>query len=189
MTRKEQKEMRQKQILFKALELFVTKGFSETKISDIAEALGISVGLLFHYYESKEALYKALVEMGSEASKRPEKIEFEDPLEYFAKAAQALFAAAKSEPWVTQMFVLMSQARKNGIPDEIRQLALSVDQIRFSAEIIKKGQEKGTIREGDPAALSFAFWSSIQGIMEQHLITPEYSIPDTDWVIDILKKR
>ena len=57
MTRKEQKEMRQKQIMLKALELFVTKGFSETKISDIAESLEISVGLLFHYYESKEALY------------------------------------------------------------------------------------------------------------------------------------
>ena len=46
MTRKEQKELRQKQIMFKALELFVTKGFSETKISDIAAALDISVGLL-----------------------------------------------------------------------------------------------------------------------------------------------
>ena len=53
MTRNEQKEERRRQILFKALELFVTKGFNETKITDISQALGISTGLLFHYYESK----------------------------------------------------------------------------------------------------------------------------------------
>ncbi len=63
MTRKEQKENRQKQILFKALELFVIKGYMETKITDIASSLNISVGLLFHYYESKEQLYLELVKI------------------------------------------------------------------------------------------------------------------------------
>ena len=188
MTRKEQKEMRQKQIMFKALELFVTKGFSETKISDIAESLDISVGLLFHYYESKEALYKSLVEMGLEAAKRPEKIEFSTPLEYFTKTIEGLFGAAKEQPWVFQMFVLMSQARRPGIPDDIRQLALSVDQVGFSAEIIKQGQVQGDIREGDARSLAFAFWCSVQGIMEQHLITPEYPLPETEWITAILKK-
>lgn len=188
MTRKEQKEMRQKQIMFKALELFVTKGYSETKISDIAEALDISVGLLFHYYESKEKLYEALVQMGVAATKRPESIEYTKPLEYFEKFIEGLFAAAEDQPWVFQMFVLMSQARRSGIPDEIRDLALSVDQIDFSAEIIRKGQLDGSIREGDPKALSFAFWCSIQGIMEQHLITPEYPLPKAEWITDILRK-
>lgn len=188
MTRKEQKEMRQKQIMFKALELFVTKGFSETKISDIADALGISVGLLFHYYESKEALYKALVVMGVEATKRPEKIEFSEPLEYFRKSAEGLFRAAKEQPWVFQMFVLMSQARRQGIPEDIRAIAMSVDQAEFSAEIIRHGQQKGDIREGDPTALAYVFWCSIQGIMEQHLITPEIPLPEAEWLTAVLKK-
>ena len=188
MTRKEQKEMRQKQIMLKALELFVTKGFSETKISDISAALDISVGLLFHYYESKEALYKSLVEMGLEAAKRPEKIEYDEPLEYFTKTIDGLFGAAKEQPWVFWMFVLMSQARRTGIPEDIRQLALSVDQIGFSADIIEQGQEQGDIRDGDPKALSSAFWCSVQGIMEQHLITPEYPLPETEWITAILKK-
>lgn len=188
MTRKEQKEMRKKQIMLKALELFVTKGFSETKISDIADSLDISVGLLFHYYESKEALYKSLVGMGLEAAKRPETIEFDTPIEYFAKTIEGLFSAAKEQPWVFQMFVLMSQARRPGIPDDIRQLALSVDQIGFSARLIEQGQAQGDIRDGDAGALAFAFWCSVQGIMEQHLITPEYPLPETEWLTAILKK-
>ena len=45
----------------KALELVVTKGYYETKINDIAEGVKMSVGLLFHYFDSKEQLFYELV--------------------------------------------------------------------------------------------------------------------------------
>ena len=64
MTRQEQKEARRQAILMKALELFVTKGYYETKINDIAEGVKMSVGLLFHYFDSKEQLFYELVKMG-----------------------------------------------------------------------------------------------------------------------------
>ena len=67
-------------------------------------------------------------------------------------------------------------------------LVVAVDQIGFSAEIIKQGQEQGVIRSGDARSLSSAFWCSVQGIMEQHLITPEIPLPETEWITAILKK-
>ena len=188
MTRKEQKEMRQKQIMFKALELFVTKGFAETKISDIAEALDISVGLLFHYYESKEKLCLELVKMGVEGTKMSEKTSFDDPLLYFGKVLDGLLNAASEQPWVCMMFVLMAQAQRQGMPEEIRQLALTVDQIHFSAGLIEQGQKLGTIRDGDPLALSSAFWCAVQGLMEYHAATPGMPLPETEWLLDILRK-
>lgn len=188
MTRKEQKEMRQKQILFTALELFVTKGFAETKISDIADALGISVGLLFHYYESKEKLYLELVKMGLEGTQGSEKTEFDDPMQYFEKILDRLLAAANDRPMVCMMFVLMAQAQRKGMPEEIRQLAMTVDQIRFSAGIIEQGQKLGTIREGDPLALSNAFWCAVQGVMEYHAAVPDMPLPRAEWILDILRK-
>ena len=63
MTREEQKTQRRQLIITKALELFVKKGYSETKIGDIAKASNMSVGLMFHYFESKEQLYAELVKM------------------------------------------------------------------------------------------------------------------------------
>lgn len=188
MTRKEQKEMRQKQIMFKALELFVTKGFTETKISDIADALGISVGLLFHYYESKEKLCLELVKMGVEGTKISERAPYSDALQYFRQTLDGLLKAAPAQPWICQMFVLMAQAQRPGMPEEIRETALTVDQISFSAEIIRKGQEAGLIRDGDPVALSNAFWCSVQGIMEYHAANPGTPLPETDWLLDILRK-
>ena len=189
MTRKEQKELRQRQIVSKALELFVTKGFTETKISDIAGELGISVGLLFHYYESKEQLCRELVQMGAAMSKRPETIEYSSPLEYFEKTLIGLFSAAKENPMVFQMFVLMNQARRQGMPEEIRTAALTANQIDFSAKVIEQGQKDGSIRQGDPKALSFAFWCSVQGIMEQHLVAPEIPLPEKEWLLDILRNK
>lgn len=187
MTRKEQKENRKKQILYKALELFVIKGYSETKITDIATSLNISVGLLFHYYESKEQLYYELVQMGVEGSKSPQKIEYKEPIQYFETFLKGLFATATEQPWIYQMFVLMSQAQKPGIPEEIRKLALSVNQIELSSKIIEEGQKTGNIRKGDPMSLSIAFWCSVQGLMEKYAISPEMELPEIDWILDILR--
>lgn len=39
-----------------ALELFAQKGFHNTSISDIAKAAGISKGLMYNYFDSKDAL-------------------------------------------------------------------------------------------------------------------------------------
>lgn len=69
-TRQEQKEERRNVILEAALELFVLKGYSGTKISDIAEKAGMSTGLMFHYFESKEQLYIELVKIGLEGTKK-----------------------------------------------------------------------------------------------------------------------
>jgi len=187
MTRNEQKEERRKQILFKALELFVTKGFTETKITDIAQALDISTGLLFHYYESKEQLYLALVQMGLEGTKVTDTIPYKTPLEYFGNFVTALFSATQTQPWIYQMFVLMNNARRPGIPEQIRAVALSVNQIERSVKVIKQGQKDGTIRKGDPLLISTAFWSSLQGIMEEHAANPEAKLPEPDWLLDILR--
>lgn len=47
-----------------ALELFATKGFHSTSISMIAKKAGISKGLLYNYYESKEDLLKEIMISG-----------------------------------------------------------------------------------------------------------------------------
>lgn len=193
-TRDEQKEQRRQLIISKALELFAKKGYSDTKIGDIAKAANMSVGLMFHYFESKEQLYAQLVQMGAEGTNIPQQMDFENPLDYFETFLNTLFSYAKEQPWVFHMFVLMAQARRSeGIPPHIKETALSINQIEESAEIIKAGQQYGYFREGDPYLLSFTFWSSVQGIMEQLAASPEMIenglLPDTNWILDILRRR
>lgn len=192
-TRDEQKEQRRQLIIFKALELFAKKGYSDTKIGDIAKAANMSVGLMFHYFESKEQLYEELVRMGAEGTNRPTDMNFNNPLDYFTGFLNAMFSYAKEQPWVFYMFVLMAQARRSdGIPQHIKEIAMGVNQIEQSAEIIAAGQQYGYFRAGDPYALSFAFWSSVQGVMEEIAVTPEMlsgerELPNAEWIIDIIR--
>lgn len=191
-TRDEKKAQRRQIIISKALELFARKGYSDTKIGDIAKAADMSVGLMFHYFESKEQLYEELVRMGAQGTNIPLDMNFENPLDFFSGFLKALFQYAKEQPWVFYMFVLMAQARRSdSIPQHIKEMAMSVNQIEQSAEIIAAGQQYGYFREGDPHALSFAFWSSVQGIMEQLAVSPEMiekdQLPETDWLIDIIR--
>ncbi len=44
-----------------ALELFGTEGFDKTSISSIASKAGISKGLLYNYFSSKEELIKTII--------------------------------------------------------------------------------------------------------------------------------
>lgn len=49
-------------IMQAALELFAKKGYGGTSISQIAKEANISKGLMYNYFESKEALLKAIIE-------------------------------------------------------------------------------------------------------------------------------
>lgn len=185
--REEQKEQRYQLIIAKALELFVKKGYRETKVSDIAKAANMSTGLMFHYFESKEQLYEKLVQIGIEGTKSPAKKQSNTPVEYFSDFLDDLFAYTKEQPWVVWMFVLMFQARRgDGVPEHIRNLAMQVNQVQESARMIEKGQKEGYFREGDPYALAYTFWSSVQGIMEQLAVTPDMPLPKTEWLMSIL---
>jgi AcrR family transcriptional regulator len=64
-SRKIQAEERRIQILDTALKVFAEKGFTKTTIKDLAEAAGISAGLMYHYFPGKEKLLEAVVERHS----------------------------------------------------------------------------------------------------------------------------
>jgi AcrR family transcriptional regulator len=55
---------RAREIARAALELFVTKGFAATKLDDVAKAAGVSKGLPYIYFKSKEELFKAVIVEG-----------------------------------------------------------------------------------------------------------------------------
>ena len=55
------KEARPQEILEAALAVFAEKGFSAARMEDISRRAGVTKGTIYLYFESKEALFKALV--------------------------------------------------------------------------------------------------------------------------------
>jgi AcrR family transcriptional regulator len=60
--RQRRKEARPSELTAAALDLFVEKGFAATRLDDVAARAGVSKGTLYLYFDSKEALFKAVVE-------------------------------------------------------------------------------------------------------------------------------
>lgn len=190
-TRQEQRERRREEILRAALGLFVRKGYAGTKVGDIAEAVGMSTGLMFHYFESKEALYEELIGLGVDGPMAMmDGGAGGDAIAFFEGAAESILGFLREEPFMADMFVLMGNAlMDDAIPPRAKELLAGFDVNAPTAEMVRRGQREGTVRDGDPVALSIAFWAAIQGIAEELAVYPDMPCPEPEWIVDIVRKR
>ena len=56
-------------ILDASLKLFLEKGFDKTSMNDIATTAGISKGAIYHHFQSKDAIIKAVTEKKAQVIK------------------------------------------------------------------------------------------------------------------------
>jgi len=92
------RETKRKIILDTALELFANEGFYPTSISKIAATAGISKGLIYNYFESKEEIIKSIILKGIKDLEKifdPNKdgILTKEELRYFIEQAFNIFKA------------------------------------------------------------------------------------------------
>lgn len=189
MSRYEQKQSRRELILQVALDLFVTQGVAGTKITDIAKKADMSVGLLFHYFESKNDLVFELVNLGLTNSKIETKEYSGKAISYFEDIANTILTNLKEDSNVAKMFVFMLQVSNSPILTEKLKHSIKWDNINSTKKIIIDGQLDGSIREGDSTALAIAFWSAIQGICQVVLIDDKMICPEPSWVVDIIRSK
>lgn len=187
--RNDQKEKRRQEILLAGLNLFIQKGYSGTTIKNIASAVGMSVGLLFHYFESKEELYVELIKLGIEgpmSTMQPTQME---PLAFFETTAEQILSYIITEPFVAKMFVLMNQAYySDDVPERVKKMMQGFDVYTPTAMMMQQGQANGTIREGNPMALTIAYWGAIQGVAETIAMYTVLPCPEAKWIVDIIRK-
>lgn len=179
------RDARRAQLLSSALELFVGKGLAATKITDIARAAGISQGLLYHYFPSKEAIYVELVG-GSfrrlvAAARGLEKLPL-PPEDRLAHALTHLLEGLAGDDDFARHFILNAQAGFfDGLPDEAARLVRRYRRVpyRVVASILAEGQRAGTVVPGDPHTLSTVFWSQIKGLaLHRAAFGPTAALPE-----------
>lgn len=186
--REDQKERRRAEILNVALDLFSRRGYGSTKVADIVAECKISMGLLFHYFETKEVLFNELIKIGCEHTELPLPLDG-SPIDTFSKTARGILDFIEREPNAVKMFVFMANSsHDDSIPSESKELLSKMDIITRSLPLIEKGQQLGEIRQGDCRSLAAAFWGAIVGISQEMSLNPGIPCPSPEWVIAILKK-
>lgn len=164
------------------------RGYYGTKTSQISRRAGISEGLLFHYFPTKEILLEELINIGLEGMCMSMQINAKNGLDFFYQFTTMLFLQAEKNSFIEQMFVFMGHVvLAEDIPEKLRELASSVDTISYCQSWVESGQQDGSIRKGNVMSLSNMYWCAIHGIMEQYALRPEIPLPEASWVVDMLR--
>lgn len=188
--REAQRALRRQQILECALDMIITGGFAAMTIRGIAEKLNISTGLFFNYFETKEQVYEELIRIGlsGPASVLGMNEGGVEPIDLFERMTASIFHALKENVFNGKMFLLMGHAiRSQAEPEGVKKLLESFDPVTPLVEVVLKGQAIGQIKMGDPLALILAYWGAVQGISEAYAMSPGAPLPESGWVVDIIR--
>ncbi|MBB6730156.1 TetR/AcrR family transcriptional regulator [Cohnella zeiphila] len=184
------RDERSTQIKQAALKVFARHGFIRTKTSMIAAAAGISEGLIYRYFESKDVLYTAIVrELMEDAAS-----EIDDsralpgtPYEQIKELTRNMLDADNQFA-----FMLILKARKtNELPSEVARIfeQYSADtMIERLLPIFVKGQEIGQFAPGDPRQLLCWYMSVVNSLILQEQGDEEYGFPDIDVLMRMLTR-
>lgn len=140
---------RRNEILDVARRLVYTKGYEQMSIQDILDALGISKGAFYHYFDSKQALLEALIErMMDEVMQALEPVARDPNLPALTKLQRYFGAAAQ---WKSARKPMMIELMRIWYDDHnalARQKAFSAAVKRVApllGEIIRQGVQEGAL--------------------------------------------
>ncbi len=147
---------RQQRILDAASELIVRQGYDKITMSDVAEAVGISRGIVYLHFDSKEKLFEALLirEIEHYSQTWQTYLETDPRAGTIGGIFRGVLYAIHSRPLMTAIArrdkrVLGSYLRK---PDG---LLYSLQTSSVGVDLIQALQEAGTVRKDiDPAVAS-----------------------------------
>jgi AcrR family transcriptional regulator len=186
------KDERREQILSAALKVFGKKGFAATKISDIVAGAGMSHGLVYHYFKSKEEIFLTLLKRAMETSVQSvTQVEALDmpPLEKVRTIARYILGGIESYEDSSYYFLIVLHASVMEVPPEMERLLGSSNvSVQSLTRIIAEGQKAGEMREGDPLAMTIAFFAAIQGLAVYKLAMEGFRMPDPELLISMVKR-
>ncbi|WP_026677887.1 TetR/AcrR family transcriptional regulator [Fictibacillus gelatini] len=185
------RDERREQIKAAAIQVFARKGIISAKMSMIAETAGISNGLLYHYFKSKDELFISLVEEAMAETEAAIQSIYElsgTPIEKI-KALTAEILDESGAPY----FMLIHQARtSDGVPEKVKQLLEQYSMDTFIdrlLQLFQEGQLAGEFLEGDPRELIACYLSVLSGIMVINSSgIDDYRIPKADMLLRLIAR-
>ncbi len=180
----EMREITRRKIEEAALFLFARNGLSVT-VGDIAKAAGISQGLMYSHYSSKNALIGELIRQATSASSQNvmDWIGTEESVCEKVKTISRLMCGMFTEVRMgIDYFMFMQQVSMSGfeIPAEANYTKDMPNPVEAFAYALAQGQAEGSVVDGDPLQLSTAYWALVQGMCCYAIMgIPTVLLPET----------
>lgn len=170
-----------------ALDLFFEKGFEHTKISDISEKSGVSVGLIFHYFDSKESIMNIILEQGIQKY-----IDIQDflnqddqePLDKLGTLSSLLIKMFDGHVNTAKAFYLIETNSHRLSNESIKSASQQI--VERTKELIINAQRSNKVRQGNPKLLALIFWRSFVIFSREYGLDPEIGVPSSDWFMKLI---
>jgi TetR/AcrR family transcriptional regulator, acrAB operon repressor len=167
-------------LLRAALGVFSQRGYSATTLEQVARAAGVTRGAVYWHFESKAALYRALLqEYGDRAGPIMQRAAAEggDFLAICGRILAHLLASLEEDPELRAVMELtLFQTERS---DELAEVfadrnAATQALVAQLTEIMRQGVAAGAVRaECDPADVARGFLAYQQGLFALWLVDPE----------------
>jgi AcrR family transcriptional regulator len=145
-------EEKQRMIAEAVASLFTVKGFHGTSMREIARAVGMSIGNLYHYISSKDdvlyLVYRALYRKWEERSGVPGAETIEDPVERLKALMTTMLRITYHDKELTQMTLRESKFLKKSALKKV--LSTESDYIERFVKTIEDGIRKGIFKPVNP---------------------------------------
>lgn len=148
----DKKQQRKNAIIECALELFASKGFYNTTIPDIANALKMSVGNMYNYFKSKDILAKEVLRfiskyLGNELRKINE--EEISTFEKTKKIVQIYFKIANAKPEMIDYFLRIYLSNREVFNDGCEGMICVNEFVTEIMIYFEEGVKAGDLRDQD----------------------------------------
>ena len=160
-------ELSRTQLLDAAEEIFGQKGFHDTTLKEIADRADFSVGSVYSFFQNKDDLYvNVWLRRGAEFLPGFEEsvASVKDGLEAIAKIVEFEVAFLRARPSFSHLYLRTTGSlvptSNEATSEKVLENAETV--LQMQAEIIRRGQKIGDVRDGDPAVLSRLLSSMVQ---------------------------
>ncbi|WP_438445095.1 TetR/AcrR family transcriptional regulator [Gorillibacterium sp. sgz5001074] len=181
-------EERKQQITSAAVQIFAQRGLPGTKISMITAEAGISHGLFYHYFKTKEELFTSLVREAVETSMK----EIDNLGQLAGSPIDKIRALTQSmlDENGAPYFMLLHRARNfEEVPEEVSQLIQNYPMdvyVKRLLPLFEEGQQRGEVADGNPEELIANYLTILSGVM---VLGKGYATPQVDWLLRFVKKR
>ena len=155
-------------VLNSAMTLFAQNGYAHTSTRSIAKEAGISSGLMYHYFDSKESLLRAVFDncmtiLSDTFTVAYEQSELTGRLAHLLRAMFALLA--RDEAFWSLFYMLRTQpAIMRVLGDDFRIWTARLRDL-LTAELQQLGR-------AEPDLDAFLLYSLIEGTIQQYLLEP-----------------
>lgn len=181
-------QQRIEEIVAAATACFLEKGFHKTSVQDIAGRAGLSMGLLYRYFPSKEAIIEAAATTaGRQALEHIEQFaQATELVDGVRQLALALIAAAAIPGYQALLAEVHAESFRSPALRRMEQQDLAAMRQAVSAAL-RQHQQAGRLHAGvDTLALATVILAAIEGLSVHFELDPTLSAQLQQRTIDVL---